>query len=149
MISTLELQSSEDGISRPHDQLAGLWQPPTPRRRRRARSGRLMAVHDSTLMAGFDLTPVLRIATDRYGRHYPVGLRRGRLTRLDRHSSRYGFYCGMIHEGDDPRASAERGDLTLHHLAECYLDGHGFGEDLLEDALAELDIFPATGGWRR
>lgn len=132
------------------DRLAGLWQPPTPRRRRRVRGVGLLAVFDSTLMCGFDLTLVLRIATDRYGRHHPIGLRRGRLVRLDRHSSEFGYFCGLIHDGDDPRAAAMRGDLTLHYLAQSYLfDSHGYCENTRADALAVLDSCPITGEARR
>ncbi|WP_143549213.1 hypothetical protein [Rhodopirellula bahusiensis] len=116
-------------------------------RSKRIRGTGLLAVHDSTLAAGFEVTPVIKLIRDRTGRFIPFGLMRGRITRLDRHSSQNGYYCGLIHVGDDPREMAMRHQLDLHHMTTALLFAqHGFCEETRNDELDLLDLCPVAGG---
>jgi hypothetical protein len=120
--------------------------PPRQSHRRRSTGTGLLAVHDRTLMAGFEATPVLWVERDRRGEFVPFGLRRGRIERLDRHSSRYGFFCGLIREGDDPLDAALRSELELVFTTSSFLFARmGFCEVTFSEIRDELDRCPVPG----
>lgn len=92
-------------------------------------------------MGDFIATPVHCFEVDHRGEYHPIGIRRGRMVRLDEHSSRFGFYCGVLDTGVNPRNAAINCELQLHYLTRQMLyDSVGYGENSYEEALADLDF---------
>ncbi len=140
MIQAPPINATHETQSLPRKSTRGSWTPPAPSRPRIVRCRNIVAIHDVSLTGDFVATPVHCFEVDQRGGYHPIGVRRGNMARLDEHSSRFGFFCGVLESGRDPQEAAVNCELSLHDLTRQLLhDRVGYSRSVYAEALADLD----------